>query len=158
MEGLLGVTASDTNAGGLTVRTLEPLTEPREAEIAVVPCAKLVARPWLPVELLIAATAGLEEFQVTEVVRFETVPFLKKPVAANCSLSPSGIEGFEGDTEMEDSPETEPVPERLVTWGLGVALSARMSWPVLVPTAEGVNVTFTVQVCPGASVEPQLLV
>ena len=101
MEGLLGVTASDTNVGGLTVRMLEPLTEPREAEIAVVPCAKLLARPWLPVELLIAATAGLEEFQVTEVVRFETVPFLKKPVAANCSLSPSGIEGFEGDTEME---------------------------------------------------------
>ena len=64
MEGLLGVTASDTNVGGLTVRMLEPLTEPREAEIAVVPCAKLLARPWLPVELLIAATAGLEEFHV----------------------------------------------------------------------------------------------
>src|SRR5712664_1363306 len=127
MEGLRGVTPRDTKTGGVTARVVEPLIDPREAVIAVVPWAKPVARPWLPAELLIEATAGFEEFQVTEVVRSETVPFLKKPVAANCCLSPSGIEGFAGDTEMEDSPETEPVPERLVTWGLVVALSVRMS-------------------------------
>ena len=158
MERVGGVTARDAKTGGVTVRVVEPLTDPKEAAIAVVPWARLVVSPWLPVELLIAATAGFEELQVTEVVRFETVPFLKKPVTANCCLSPSGIEGFVGDTEMEASPETEPVPERLVTWGLVAAASVTKSWPVLVPTAVGVNVTFTVHVCPGASVEPQLLV
>jgi len=158
MEGLPGVTARDTKTGGVTVRMVEPLTDPKEAVITVAPWARLVASPWLPAELLIAATAGFEELQVTEVVRFETVPFLKKPVAANCCLSPSGIEGLVGDTEMEASPETEPVPERLVTWGLVAAASVTMSWPVLVPTAVGVNVTFTVHVCPVASAEPQLLV
>lgn len=158
VEGLRGVTAKDTKAGGPTARVVDPLTEPKEAVIVVVPWAGLVANPWLPAELLTATTPGLEELQVTEVVRSETVPFLKKPVATNCCVSPSGIEKFMGDTEMEASPETEPVPERLVTWGLVLASSVTMSWPVLVPTAVGVNVTLTAQLCPGASVEPQLLV
>src|SRR6266699_3355567 len=152
MEGLGGVTATETKT--VTVRMVEPLTDPKEAEMVVMPCLDVLASP----RLLMVATAGFEELQVTEVVMFETVPFLKKPVAANCCLSPSGIEGLVGDTEMEASPETEPVPERLVTWGLVAAASVTMSWPVLVPTAVGVNVTFTVHVCPGASVEPQLLV
>jgi len=146
MEGLRGVTPRDTKTGGATARVVEPLTDPKEAIIAVVPWARLVARPRLPAELLIEATAGFKEFQVTEVVRFETVPFLKKPVAANCCMSPSGIEGFVGDREMEANPETEPVPERLVTWGLVPAASVTKSWPVLMPTAVGVNVTFTVHV------------
>src|SRR5215813_1458430 len=97
MEGLGGVTAKDTKAGGVTVRMVEPLTDPKDAVIAVVPSCRLVACPWPPVELPIAATAGFEEFQFTDVVRSATLPFLKKPVAANCCLSPNGIEGFVGD-------------------------------------------------------------
>ena len=116
-----------------------------------------MASPWLPVELLIVTMAGFDELQITEVVRSETVPFLKKPVAANCCLSPKGIEGFVGDREIEASPETEPVPERLDAWGLVAAVSVTKSWPVLVPTAVGVNVILTVHECPGNSVEPQLL-
>jgi len=108
--------------------------------------------------LLIADTVVFAEFQFTEVVRFVTVPFLKKPVATNCCVRPNGIEGFTGDSDFEARPETEPVPERLVAWGLVAASSVIKTWPVLIPTAVGVNVTFTVHVCPGPSAEPQLLV
>jgi len=65
MEGLPGVTARDAKTGGVTVRVVEPLTDPKEAAIAVVPWARLVASPWL----LMVATGVLEEFQLTEVVR-----------------------------------------------------------------------------------------
>jgi len=65
MEGLPGVTARDAKTGGVTVRVVEPLTDPKEAVIAVVPWARLVASPWL----LMVATGVLEEFQLTEVVR-----------------------------------------------------------------------------------------
>ena len=157
IEGWTGDMVIETNTGGVTVRVVEPRTDPTEAVITAVPWAELVANPRLPVELLIAAMAGFEEFQVTEVVRSETVPFLKKPVAANCCLSPNEIEGFVGDREMDARPETEPVPERLVTCGLVAVASVTMSCPVLVPTAVGVNVTFKVHACPGESAEPQLL-
>jgi hypothetical protein len=71
MEGLRGVNAKDTKTGVVTVRKVEPLTDPKEAVIVVVPSARpVVASPWTPVELLIAATDGLEEFQATEAVMF----------------------------------------------------------------------------------------
>jgi hypothetical protein len=115
IEGLTGVRAMETKTGGMTVSVAEPLTEPKLAVIVVAPWPVLVAKPWLPAALLIAATAVFEELQVSDVVRSEMVPFLKKPVAKNCCFSPSGIEGFTGVTEIELSPETEPLPERLVT-------------------------------------------
>jgi len=90
-KGLEGVTAKDAKTGAVTVRVVELLTDPKEAVIVVVPWAKLVASPWLPVELLIAATAGLEEFQATESVKFWVAPSVKVPKAINCWFKPSGM-------------------------------------------------------------------
>ena len=51
-----------------------------------------------------------------------------------------------------------PVPERLTVWGLPEALSETCRLPVRVPGAVGAKVTPIVQVDPGATLEPQLLV
>src|SRR5213082_2545082 len=53
---------------------------------------------------------------------------------------------------------TTPVPVRVTSWGLPLALSVILSVPVLAPTAVGVNVTLIVQLAPAASALPQLLV
>lgn len=50
-----------------------------------------------------------------------------------------------------------PVPDKFTTGG-EVKLPCKVSVPVRVPRAVGVNVTFTVQLPPTASEEPQLLV
>ncbi len=68
------MTAMDTRTGIRTVRVVEPETEPEVAEMTVAPTPPLIARPWLPGVLLIAATATFDELQVTEVVRFCVLP------------------------------------------------------------------------------------
>ena len=64
-----GVTTSDTRVAG-TVKTVDPLIPPELAETVVVPTATLVANPLA----LIVAVAGVDEFQVTEPVRFFELP------------------------------------------------------------------------------------
>src|SRR5947199_10855308 len=78
----------------VTVRTVEPETDPEVALIVVEPVPTAVARPWLPVVLLMVATAVTDEAQVTEVVRSRVLPSLKVPVAVNCCVPPVTIEGF----------------------------------------------------------------
>src|SRR2546423_662758 len=51
-----------------------------------------------------------------------------------------------------------PVPVRAALWGLPAALSVRVSDPVRVPAAVGVNVTLMVQLATAARGEIQLLV
>ena len=57
-------------AAAVTVRTVEPVTAPEVALMVVVPVATPVARPWLPLVLLIVATPVSDDAHVTEVVRF----------------------------------------------------------------------------------------
>jgi hypothetical protein len=66
---------------GFTVRVVESEMLPEAAVIVVVPAFAALARP----VLLMVATAVLEEVHVTPELMSETVPSLKKPVAANCS-------------------------------------------------------------------------
>jgi len=51
-----------------------------------------------------------------------------------------------------------PVPERLMVWGLPVALSAMLRAALRAPTAAGVKLTLIVQVEPAATLDPQLFV
>ena len=97
METVGGVMVRNTKTGGVTVRIVEPLTEPKEAVIAVVPWARLVASPWL----LMVATGVLEEFQLTALVRFRVLPSVKVPVALNCCFVPSRMEGLPGVTARD---------------------------------------------------------
>jgi len=67
---LNGVTAIDNRLGVLTLRTLEPLTDPEVALIVVVPCILLVARP--PAEIV--ATDVTDELHALEPVRSCALP------------------------------------------------------------------------------------
>ena len=58
----------------------------------------------------------------------------------------------------ESVTDATPVPVRLAVCGLPLALSVTVSVAVLVPPAEGVNVTLMVHRAPAASELPQLLV
>jgi hypothetical protein len=69
MLGLVGVIAMDTSVAGVTVRVVDPDMLPDFAVIVVDPVATGVADPLEPAALLIVATSGLDELQVTAVVR-----------------------------------------------------------------------------------------
>ena len=79
MDGLTGLTAMLVNTAVLTVSTAELLTEPDAAVIVVWPGADPVARPLV----LIVATDGVEEPQLTDAVRSWVLPSLNNPVAVN---------------------------------------------------------------------------
>ena len=99
-EELAGVTAIDTNAGAVTVRSVEPLIPPEVAWIVALPAATAVASP---VVLLIVAAAAFVEVQATTLVMFRVPPPLKSPVAVNCCVTPVAIEGLAGVTVIETS-------------------------------------------------------
>ena len=63
----------------------------------------------------------------------------------------AGCVRMEGATE-----DVVPVPLSAITWGLFDALFVRVSVPVRVPAAVGVNFTLMVQLTPGATELPQV--
>jgi len=96
--GFAGVTEMDDRVAEVPVTVVLPATAPDEAVIVAVPAARMVAKP----VLLIVTTAGFEETQVTTVVRSKLAPPVKVPVAVNCSVTPMGMLGFTGVTEMDE--------------------------------------------------------
>jgi len=86
----------------VTVRVVLPEIVPEVtvmvAVMIVVPAATAVARP-LPSTV---ATDVLEEVQVTCVVISWLVPSEYAPEAANCWVTPTGMLGLTGVTDMED--------------------------------------------------------
>ncbi len=72
IEAFVGVTAIDTNVGGVTVSPVVPVTDPEVAWIVVLPVFTPVAKP-VP---LIVATVVLLELHVTTLVRFCVLPSL----------------------------------------------------------------------------------
>ena len=64
----------DTSVAAVTVSVVDPDVLPDVAVIVVVPAATDVARPLEPAALLMVATPAVNEFQVTDVVRFCVVP------------------------------------------------------------------------------------
>lgn len=73
-EALPGDTVSETSAAGVTVRVLEPVTDPEVAVIAVCPVPTLVARPPVTGALLTVATVVTLEFHVAVPVMSCVVP------------------------------------------------------------------------------------
>ena len=78
-DGLTGLTAMLVKTAEVTVSTAELLTEPDDAVIVVWPGANAVARPLV----LIVATDGVEELQLTDAVKFCVLPSLNSPAAVN---------------------------------------------------------------------------
>ena len=71
-EGLAGVTANDNSVGWPTFRVVELVTEPEVAVIVAAPTPVPLAEPAAE----IVATAGDEELQFTELVKFCVLPSL----------------------------------------------------------------------------------
>ena len=71
-DGFAGVTAMDTNVGGVTVRLVMPVIVPETARIVVVPVPAPVASP----TALIVATDVLVDDQTTDPVKFKVLPSL----------------------------------------------------------------------------------
>ena len=91
-----GVTVIDIRLAPVTVSEAVPLTEPLVAVIVVVPRVRLVATPFVSTE----ATELDDEDHVTE-VNGCVLPSSKLPVALNCSVVPSAIDGFAGVRAIE---------------------------------------------------------
>jgi hypothetical protein len=98
MLGFAGVTEIDDRVAEFPVRVVLPEMLPEVAVMVAVPAARTVARP----VLLIVATAGFEEAQVTSGVISKLVPSEKAPETANCWVTPTGMLGFTGVTEIDD--------------------------------------------------------
>ncbi len=95
--GETGVTMIDSSTAGVTVIVVAPEMLPDVAVIVVVPTPTDVARPLVPVTLLMVATV-VEELQETSDVIFWFDPFVNEPVAVNCCVLPSAMLGFTGVT------------------------------------------------------------
>src|SRR5262249_61331522 len=93
--------AASTAGGGVPVLPVEPVTAPEVALMVVVPAATAVARPWVPLVLLMVAVPVTDEAHVTDVVRFWVLPSLNVPVAVNCWVAPLAIDGFAGVTASD---------------------------------------------------------
>jgi len=100
MDGVAGVTASDTRDAGVTVRIVLPATAPRAAPMDVVPVARLCARPAGAVVWMLAIDV-FEDVQLTCKEISCVPPSLYVPVAVNCCLAPSGMDGFAGVTRID---------------------------------------------------------
>jgi len=159
--GLAGVTVIETRVTAFTVSVVFPETLPSVAVIMVVPAATDVARPFDPLALLIVATPGLDELQVTWVVRSCIVLSLKVPVAVNCRVSPSGRLGLAGVTAIVDRvaavtvsvvfPETSPKVAVIVVEPTATELASPWDPPALLivatPVADELQVTWVVRSC-----------
>lgn len=101
MKGIAGVTAIADRTACVTVKGVDPVTDPQAALIVVVPVAKPVACPSLPGVSPTAATVFAEEAHCTVWVRSRVLPSVKVPVALNCCMVPRAIEEFAGVTLIE---------------------------------------------------------
>ena len=80
----------------VTVSVAVPETLPDVAVIVVEPAATAVANPLEPAALLMLATDAVDEFQVTDVVRFCVELSEYVPVAVNCCDAPCAMVGLAG--------------------------------------------------------------
>ena len=72
--GIAGVTVIETNAAGVTVKAVDPLTVPAVAVIIVWPRETLAACPMFGAVALIVATPATDELHATEAVTSSVLP------------------------------------------------------------------------------------
>ena len=118
MDGSAGVMVIEDSTSAVTVKVVEPEMAPEVAVMFVVPMARLLANPLVPLLLPIVATVAADELHCTVVVRFCVLRSVNVPVAVNCCPVPSGIDGMAGVIAIDTSwagetvrvvdPSTEP--------------------------------------------------
>jgi hypothetical protein len=92
-----GVTAMELKVAAFTVSVVVLVIAPTVARIVLLPWAILEARPLDE----IVATPVLLEVQEAEAVKSCVLPSEKVPVAVNCCITPTGMEGFAGVMAMD---------------------------------------------------------
>ena len=109
--------AKETMPLPVTVTVAVPEMLPDVAVIVVEPPAKAVANPLDPAALLILATDAVDEFHVTDVVRFCVELSEYVPVAVNCCDAPTAMVGLAGviasDTSVAAVTVSVAVPDTL---------------------------------------------
>lgn len=128
IDGLEGLTAIETSEATPTVRVVEAEIEPEVAEMLEFPVATLVASPTLPLALLMVAIDVFDESHWTEPVMFWALPSVKVPVAANCSVVPSGMPGIAGVTAIETN--AAEVIVKVDVPAMVAAVAVIVVWPV----------------------------
>jgi hypothetical protein len=98
-----GLMAIETGTAGVTVRSVDAETAPEVALISAVPVPALEASP----ALLIVAVERVSEAHVTAEVMFIVLLSVNVPVAVNCCVVPSAIEGLAGVIVIEASAAAE---------------------------------------------------
>jgi hypothetical protein len=90
-DAVTGVTAMEVKVAFVTVNTALEEILPEIAVMVEVPGAFAFASPGAPFTL-IPATEVFAETHCTDLVRFCVLPFVKVPVAANCTVVPCAME------------------------------------------------------------------
>ncbi len=98
---LAGVTVIEKRLALKTMRVVVPETLSKVAVMTVWPAPTDVARPLEPATLLMVATVGTEELQVTALVRSWVELSENVPVAANWKVVWRPIWGLAGVIEMD---------------------------------------------------------
>ena len=141
---VLNVAVRDPAADGLKVM-FRVIDNPGLTVTGVVTAASVKSLAFVPKTLTPLITRGA-------VPGFDTVIWLATLVVF--TSWPGNVRGL----GLRLIPGSVPVPERLTTCGLPVALSVIVNVPLMAPVVVGVNVTLIVQVAPAAIVPTQLLV
>lgn len=127
---MAGRIAIETSFTGETVSEVDPLTDPSEAAMVVLPLAMLVTSPWL----LTVAAAGVEELQTAEPVTSCVLESLNVPVAVICLVVPDGMVEFAGVTAKETRVAPVTVTEALPLTEPEVAVTVVLPVPTAVAT------------------------
>ena len=101
--GSAGVTSIETRVAAVTVRVVEPESNPEVAAIVVTPSALALASPSDPPAFEMVATPSSEDDHVTAAVRSCVEASVKVPVAVNCCVVPFAMLGSAGVTSIETS-------------------------------------------------------
>src|SRR5205085_10590043 len=88
-----------SSTAAVTVKLVLAVIEPDVALMLVPPVATLLANP----AVVMVATAGVAELHCTLAVMSWVVPLLNVPVALNCSVMPTAIEGTAGVIAIDTS-------------------------------------------------------
>ncbi len=157
IEGLAGFTAIDTRAAAVTVSVVIPETVPELAEIVAMPVLTLVASPLEPDVLLMVAMVASEELQCAVAVRSCVDLSVNVPVAVNCCVVPSGIEGMAGVIAIDTSaagvtvsdvdPVTEPEAAEIVVEPIATLVALPPAEIVATPVFEELHVEVEVRSC-----------
>ena len=130
-EGLVGPKAIEVERRGGdrqgVVRAGDPV---KLAVIAVIPTARVEARPWLPAAFEMVATEGVAEVQVTWLVRFGRRAVGVGPRGGELLVRPLATDGFTGASAIEVS-----AAAVTVSVSLGLVIPLRVAVIAVVPTA-----------------------